>query len=104
MIEPAFLGLLCTDFTGRVNQMSLHTADPGTTGANDSEVSHATVTWTVVGGISTATVVFTGLVGNYTHIGLWATTTFRMGIPVEIHRTVPGDVAVMVSHEVRQET
>ena len=103
-LTEAFANLVCTGFTGHVSRISLHTADPGTTGANDSGITHATLTWTTPSsGLSTTSATFTALTGDYTHVGLWESTTFRQGIEVGIHYPAPADVTVLVTHSVGQE-
>ncbi|MCG7610335.1 hypothetical protein [Mycobacterium sp. CnD-18-1] len=100
-----FQNLLVSAFTGAVDALSLHTADPGTTGANDSAVPHETLTWTTpVDGASSTTALLTGLTGDYTHVGLWQGATFRMGIEAPISYTAPADVAILVTHDVEQTT
>ena len=100
-----FKNELCEAFTGRVDAMSLHTANPGTTGANDSEVDHVALTWSEPSdGESSATAVFSDLVGEYPFIGLWDGDTFRQGIAVSINYSAPTDVAVMVTHSAAEES
>lgn len=100
-LEPTFRNSLCQSFTTNVDKMSLHLDDPGTDGSNDSTVPHEAVTWSSpTDGVSTATVEYDDLTGDYTHIGLWDDTTFRQGIPCEIHYVTAADVTVTLTHEV----
>lgn len=100
-LPSAFKTTLCQAFTNGVNKLSLHTADPGTTGANDSAVQHATVTWTgPTDGVATALVQISSLTGDFTHIGLWSDSTFKQGIPCVINYGAATNVAILVTHEV----
>lgn len=100
-LEPGFKTTLCQAFTANVDKLSLHTADPGTTGANDSTVPHVTLTWdTPTDGVSTALAEIAALTGDYTHVGLWDDTTFRQGIPCAISYDAAADVAILVTHAV----
>lgn len=99
MIPEAFRNLLCQAFTGSVDSISLHTDDPGTTGANDSAVPHEALAWTSPDdGSASATVLYEDLTGEFTHVGLWDGATFRMGIKCPIKLTAPADVVIMVTH------
>lgn len=69
-----------------IGEASLHTADPGSTGANESTATRQAVAWTAAatGDISfTAAENFTGgtASGPCTHFGLWSADglTFRGG-------------------------
>lgn len=102
-LTEAFANLVCTGFTVHVNRMSLHIGDPGTTGANDSGITHAVLTWTTPSsGLSTASVTFTNLTGDYTHIGLWEGATFDQGIEVSIHYSAPATITILLTHDVGQ--
>lgn len=106
-MDDTFRNDLCSDFTARVDALSLHLGDPGVTGANDSAVPHVTpLVWTTpVDGLSYATVVFNSLSGDFTHAGLWgsADTVFLMGVLCPIHFTAAADVTVLVTHQVDQD-
>jgi hypothetical protein len=102
-IPNTFKTILAQAFTTNVTHMSLHTADPGTTGANDSAVAHKALTWTgPTNGVATVSATYTALTGNYTHVGLWAGATFRQGITCPISYAAAADVIVTVTHEVDQ--
>jgi hypothetical protein len=97
----AFKTILAQAFTTNVDSMSLHTADPGTTGASDSGITHKALTWTgPTDGVGSASATYNGLTGAYTHIGLWEGATFRQGVECEIAYDAPADVTVTVAHEV----
>ena len=97
----ATLNALCGDFTGLVDEMSLHTGHPGSTGANESGVSREGLSWTSpYDGLSSATASFTGITGDYPWVGLWGSSTFRGALRVNISNTAARDVTVMVTHEV----
>lgn len=62
--------------TGKVGQLSLHSADPGTNGANETTAARKTPTFNAPANGSTdlaAQVDFTGGAANgaVTHVGLW---------------------------------
>lgn len=69
--------------TGKFDTVTLHTASPGTDGSNDDETAGPkTLTWsTASGGVSTASVTWTGITGDWTHLGLWDSTTFVGSVP-----------------------
>lgn len=99
-MPDAFRNLLCQAFTDNVDHVSLHTADPATTGANDSAIPHAAITWSSpTVGVSTATVEIDDVTGDYTHIGLWDGATFRMGIECEISYGAATDIEILLTHE-----
>lgn len=64
--------------TGKFDTVTLHTADPGSTGANDDETAGSkSLSWSSPSsGVSTASVTWTGITGDWTHLGLWDSTTF----------------------------
>lgn len=75
--------------------MSLHTADPGTTGANEvtggsyarQTVSYGSAASGQIANISTAT--FTNLpAGTVTHVGFWKNSQFCQGAALTASRTV----------------
>lgn len=102
-MPEAFKNLLCQAYTSSVDGLTLHTADPGTTGAYDSGIHKQALTWTEpTFGVSTAATTFIGLNGDYTHIGLWEGTTFRQGIECPISYPAPADVTITVVHEAGQ--
>lgn len=76
-----------------INKVSLHTGDPGLTGANDSGATKQTITWsTPSGGWMKGTVTFTAVTGTFTHIGLWVNSTFitseRLGVTLPSSQTL----------------
>lgn len=103
-MPDTFKNLLAQAFTDNVTHMSLHTADPGTTGANDSGITHAGVSWTgPTGGVSTGTSQFNAVSGNYPYVGLWEGATFRQGIECEIIYTGAANITVQLLYEVGEE-
>lgn len=74
---------LATAYTGLGTWISLHTADPGTTGANEASggspaYARKQTTWTggASDGIATGSqVTFDVPAGTYTHVGIWSTET-----------------------------
>ncbi|MEV2222770.1 hypothetical protein AB0E01_23170 [Nocardia vinacea] len=73
---------LGTGGSGSTAWMSLHTGDPGTTGANEASggspaYGRVQVTWVSgTGGVLTATAVtFNGYNATFTHCGLWSAQT-----------------------------
>lgn len=102
-ITDEFLTDLCEAFTGRADSLSLHTADPGTTGTHDSGLSKKTLTWGApANGAASSSASYTGLVGTYPFAGLWDGSTFLMGIPVNIDYSAPTNVTVLVTHAVEE--
>jgi hypothetical protein len=88
-------------------KMSLHTADPGATGASEATGgSYARQTAgynTASGGACAlaATLNFTGLAAaTYTHIGLWdstATPKFLQGAALSASQTLPGGATLQIT-------
>lgn len=68
----------CSAATAMFDTVTLHTADPGSDGANDDATAGSkALTWSAPsGGVSTASVTWTGITGDWTHLGLWNSTTF----------------------------
>jgi hypothetical protein len=74
-----------TDATGalaaEITQMSLHSADPGATGTNETSAARQAVTLTDNGSgvLSVSNVAFTGGAANgpVSHCGFWAGATFK---------------------------
>lgn len=85
-----------------VNKVSLHTSDPGNTGENESTYSRQTLSWSSPeGGVIKAMATFTGVVGTFTHVGLWANTTFVQGATFNI--TLPSSQTLKVLVELAVE-
>lgn len=72
MIED-LLNQLCTTLTGAFDLVSVHSGNPGTTGANEiPDVTRQATTWpTADDGESTAVVTFPGFVGTAAYLGFW---------------------------------
>lgn len=92
--------------TGLGNSISLHTADPGTTGANEvtggsPAYARKTTTWAggaVDGAVPGSPVVFDVPAGTYTHIGQWNGSTFVGGYALSSSTgALPGQQTVTVT-------
>ena len=92
--------------TARGNWISLHTADPSTTGANEATggspaYARKQTTWT--GGTSDGVVAGSAVsfdvpAGTYTHIGVWNGSTFIGGFPLSSSTgALPGQAIVAVT-------
>lgn len=71
---------LGNSLAGLITHISLHTADPGTTGTNESAAARKAVSWNVDadGDLTlTAQQTFTGGAsnGSVTHVGFWSAST-----------------------------
>jgi hypothetical protein len=66
---------LAQTYADRGHEVSLHTADPGSTGANDLGLTHAVITWPSppdAGVVLSTEGSFTISAGTHiTHVGLW---------------------------------
>lgn len=64
-----------------IDHVSLHSDDPGTTGANELGITRAAITWgtPVAGVVDSTTASFTIPSGTTVvkHVGLWGSSTFR---------------------------
>ncbi len=98
------------DFEGtRITHVSLHTADPSTTGANEvtggsPAYARKAVTWpaAVTGTLTSPELTFDVPAGTYTHFGLWSAVTagvFRGGNPLAVSQVVSsqGQIKLTVS-------
>jgi hypothetical protein len=79
-LNDTALNLMATQLKTSVTHISLHTADPGATGLNESAAARKAVTWgTVANGdfSMTGTLAFTGGTANgaCTYLGLWSAST-----------------------------
>lgn len=88
------------------NSISLHTADPGTTGASEATggspaYARKTTTWSAGasdGVVDGSPVVFDVPAGTYTHIGQWNGSTFIGGYPLSSSTgALPGQQTVTVT-------
>lgn len=76
--SPAELAALATKYAGDALFESIHTADPGTTGANESTAPRVAVTLTTSGAVATVPAKsFTGgaASGAAKFVGLWSAST-----------------------------
>jgi hypothetical protein len=84
-----------------IDSVSLHTADPGNTGENESEITRESLTWsTPSAGAMKAMATFSAIDGNYTHIGLWEGDTFIHGMILGVDLPSPQDLKVLVEFTV----
>lgn len=97
------INTLCQAYQN-IDKMSLHTADPGNTGANDSGITKVALSWSdPVAGVMSATGTFTEVEsGTYTHAGLWDDTVFIEGVAINlvVSQTIP--VYLTVEHHVKE--
>ena len=97
---PTQLNLACASFQN-IDKVSLHTADPGLDGSNDSGITKKTLTWsTPQAGYMKATATFTNVVGEFTHIGLWDDTVFIQGRPLNVDLPTAQNLVVLVEFTV----
>ena len=80
-----------------IDKVSLHTDDPGNTGANDSGETKQTLSWsTPAGGTMKALVTFADVSGTFTHIGLWDGTVFIESRILNVTLPTEQDLKVLV--------
>lgn len=100
---PPQLNLQCQSYQN-VDRASLHTADPGNTGASDSGIAHAALAWSSIqDGRMTALATFPNVTGNFTHVGLWDDAVFIEGRPCQMDDIDNQDIILLVEHRVRSE-
>ena len=100
---------LALNLSGQGASISLHTGDPGTTGAAEaSGTTRQTTTWTgggSDGSVSGSEVAFAVGAGTYTHIGCWTGSTFLWSQSItSVSLTGPGQVLVTPTISVPQGT
>lgn len=84
--------------TGYINKVSLHTADPGTTGANEVVgTGYERKSITVSGGSSTTLVLWENTSdtswGTITHVGLWYNTSYLGSAALSVSKAaLPGSI------------
>lgn len=98
------LNLACASFQS-VNKLSLHIGDPGTTGENDSGITHETIVWgSPTVGVMAANVLFEAVpADDYTHVGFWDDAVFIHSVPYQF--TVdpdPIDVTIALEHRAEE--
>lgn len=94
-----------TAVTALGNSISLHTADPGTTGANEAtggSPAYARKTTTWAGGASDGSVTgsqveFDAAAGTYTWAGVWSGSTFLGGLQLSSAATLGAQGKVQVT-------
>lgn len=95
---------LATAYAGLATHASLHTGNPGTTGANEATgggYARKALTWTggtADGVTSAAQVEFDVAAGTYTHIGLWNAATG--GTFVDLY-DIPTDIVMSLAGKIR---
>lgn len=98
------LNLGCAAFQN-IDKVSLHTGDPGDTGANDSGETKQTLTWsTPSAGWMKGSVTFTAVSGTFTHIGLWDDTVFITSEPLGVVLPTDQTLVVLVECSVEEKT
>jgi hypothetical protein len=94
------LNLACASLQN-IDLVSLHTADPGNTGANDSGIAKQTLTWsTPSAGYMKATATFANVSGTFTHVGLWDGAVFIHGKPLQVTLPSAQNLIVLVEFTV----
>lgn len=96
---PSILQVAAAAVAADLTKMTLHTADPGTTGANLTTAAAQTIVATATNGvISIPSTGFTGgaASGPCTYVGLWNGATFYWGIALSGDQTfnAAGDYTV----------
>ena len=104
---PATLNTAASDETAHYAYISLHTADPGTTGASEATggspayARKAAVWGTPSGGVVSATqVTFDVPAGTYGYFGLWSAATggtFYLGKPLNAPQAPSGQTTIPVT-------
>jgi hypothetical protein len=90
------LNTVCTALQN-IDKVSLHTGNPGNTGANDSGETKQTLSWsTPAVGTMKALVTFADVSGTFTHIGLWENTTFIESRILNVTLPTAQDLKVLV--------
>lgn len=77
-LTPTELQALATKVSTDFPYLALHSADPGTTGANPTTAARVAASWVVSGGVLTASnIPFTGGAANGAcgFVGLWSAST-----------------------------
>ena len=95
-----------TEAYNNVDGMTLHTDDPGNTGANDAGLGTESLTWSsAIGGVMSATASFTDVpAGTYPYAGLWDDDVFIEGVPLTLVVVDPIPVHVTVEHHAKART
>ncbi|WNN95002.1 hypothetical protein SEA_MAGRITTE_25 [Microbacterium phage Magritte] len=95
---------LAAAYAGQATHASLHTGNPGTTGANEVSgggYARKPLTWTPGasdGATAAAQVEFDVPAGTYTHVGLWSALTG--GVFVDLY-DIPTDIVMSVAGKIR---
>lgn len=82
-LSPSGLNDAATDFVARVAHLSLHSADPGTTGASETSAGRQVPSMSASGGVASlsSALNFTGgaASGACTYVGAWDSTPTFLG-------------------------
>jgi len=95
----------CAAATAMFDTVSLHTADPGSTGLNeDVTAGQEALSWSSPSsGVSTATATWTGITGDWTHIGLWDGATFVGSFERTISFPTSENLTLVFQHKVTED-
>lgn len=97
---PTQINLAVASFQN-IDKVSLHTGDPGNTGANDSGETKQSLTWsTPAAGMMKAAATFANVTGSFTHVGLWDDTVFIAGRPLNVVLPTAQDLIVLIEFSV----
>jgi len=101
---PTQINLAVASFQN-IDKISLHTDDPGNTGANDSGETKQSLSWsTPAAGRMKASATFANVTGTFTHIGLWDNTLFIAARPLNVTLPTAQDLIVLVEFTVEVTT
>ena len=93
-MTTAFKNGLCADYAARIDGVSLHSDDPGTTGAHQIG-SAVALTWgTPSAGSVSVTATFSNFVGDVAYVGLWDGAVFCDSREFEAHCGAPATFQV----------
>lgn len=104
-LDVSVLNAQCAAATAMFDSVTLHTDNPGSSGANDDDTAGSkSLTWSSPSnGVSTATASWTGISGDWTHIGFWNSTTFVGAIEREISFPTSDDLTLVFQHRVAED-
>lgn len=97
-ITPTERQVIAAAEAAKITHISLHTGDPGTTGASEATgggYARKTTTVTATGGTGTSTqVTFDVPAATFTHFGFWMGATFFGGNPLDAPQVIglPGQL------------
>lgn len=80
-----------------IDGVTLHTDNPGYDGSNDSGADKQALEWSAPSAAGMkATATFSGVVGTFTHVGLWDGDTFITGLVFNVTLPSEQDLIVLV--------